>query len=255
MFTESRFVWTPRLPVGAGWPHCWSTPGSIQMSRHRAGWWSLVVSPGRCKRHVARGARARRCGGWYAERRGGKRGPDCSERRREPDAGRGASGLSFRVVVGAGCGVHTVLHPSGARPVRRSLVGDAHRAHHQRQGRRRVRAARRRGPAPWSQQATNIVVSKYFRGPLRPKAREFRESSVRQLIGRVVDTITEWARAERYFATEADLVAFHDDLTHLLVHQKAAFNSPVWFNCGDREAPAVLGVLHQLGGRHAWSRS
>jgi ribonucleoside-diphosphate reductase alpha chain len=92
-------------------------------------------------------------------------------------------------------------------------------------------------PAFWSQQATNIVVSKYFRGPLTPKAGEFRESSVRQLITRVVDTITEWARAERYFADETDLVAFRDDLKHLLVHQKAAFNSPVWFNCGIEKHP------------------
>jgi ribonucleoside-diphosphate reductase alpha chain len=92
-------------------------------------------------------------------------------------------------------------------------------------------------PAFWSQQATNIVVSKYFRGPLTPKAGELRESSVRQLIGRVVETITGWARAGGYFASEADLAAFHDDLEHLLVHQKAAFNSPVWFNCGIEKHP------------------
>ncbi len=92
-------------------------------------------------------------------------------------------------------------------------------------------------PSCWSQQATNIVVSKYFRGPLKPKAGEFRESSVRQLIGRVVDTITEWARADGYFAGETDLLAFRDDLKHLLVYQKAAFNSPVWFNCGVEKHP------------------
>jgi ribonucleoside-diphosphate reductase alpha chain len=92
-------------------------------------------------------------------------------------------------------------------------------------------------PAFWSQQATNIVASKYFRGPLKPKAGEFRESSVRQLITRVVDAITEWARADRYFADETELVAFHDDLKHLLVYQKAAFNSPVWFNCGIEKHP------------------
>ncbi len=89
-------------------------------------------------------------------------------------------------------------------------------------------------PAFWSQQATNIVVSKYFRGvPGTPE----RERSVRQLIGRVVDTITEWARKDRYFAGDADLQAFSDDLKHLLVFQKAAFNSPVWFNCGFEKAP------------------
>jgi ribonucleoside-diphosphate reductase alpha chain len=92
-------------------------------------------------------------------------------------------------------------------------------------------------PSFWSQQATNIVVSKYFRGPLKPKAGEFRESSVRQLVGRVVDTITEWARSGAYFAGETDVVAFRDDLKHLLVHQKAAFNSPVWFNCGVEPHP------------------
>jgi ribonucleoside-diphosphate reductase alpha chain len=89
-------------------------------------------------------------------------------------------------------------------------------------------------PKFWSQQATNIVVSKYFRGTLGTPERE---RSVRQLIGRVVDTITGWARARGYFASEDDLQAFSDDLKHLLVYQKAAFNSPVWFNCGIEAHP------------------
>jgi ribonucleoside-diphosphate reductase alpha chain len=89
-------------------------------------------------------------------------------------------------------------------------------------------------PRAWSQQATNIVVSKYFRGQLGTPQRE---RSVRQLIGRVVDTLTEWARKDKYFATEEDLKAFSDDLKHILVYQKAAFNSPVWFNCGFEKAP------------------
>ncbi len=89
-------------------------------------------------------------------------------------------------------------------------------------------------PSFWSQQATNIVVSKYFRGQLGNPGRE---RSVKQLIGRVVDTITGWARTDRYFADEASLQAFSDDLTHLLVYQKAAFNSPVWFNCGIEKHP------------------
>ncbi len=89
-------------------------------------------------------------------------------------------------------------------------------------------------PKAWSQQAANIVVSKYFRGQLGTQQRE---RSVRQLIGRVVDTITEWARKDRYFAGDEDLRAFSDDLKHLLVEQKAAFNSPVWFNCGFEPAP------------------
>src|SRR4026208_1211420 len=89
-------------------------------------------------------------------------------------------------------------------------------------------------PKSWSQQATNIVVSKYFRGQMGAPERE---RSVRQLIGRVVDTITGWARAQKYFASDDDLQSFSDDLKHLLVYQKAAFNSPVWFNCGFEKAP------------------
>ena len=89
-------------------------------------------------------------------------------------------------------------------------------------------------PRFWSQQATNIVVSKYFRGQIGSPERE---RSVRQLIGRVVDTITGWAREQEYFASEDDLQAFSDDLKHLLVYQKGAFNSPVWFNCGFEKAP------------------
>jgi ribonucleoside-diphosphate reductase alpha chain len=89
-------------------------------------------------------------------------------------------------------------------------------------------------PRFWSQQATNIVVSKYFRGVIGTPERE---RSVKQLIGRVVDTITAWAARQKYFAGEDDLQAFSDDLKHLLVYQKAAFNSPVWFNCGFEKAP------------------
>jgi ribonucleoside-diphosphate reductase alpha chain len=89
-------------------------------------------------------------------------------------------------------------------------------------------------PKAWSQQATNIVVSKYFRGHVGSPDRE---RSVKQLIGRVVNTITEWARKQKYFASESALSAFSDDLKFLLVHQKAAFNSPVWFNCGFEKAP------------------
>ena len=89
-------------------------------------------------------------------------------------------------------------------------------------------------PKFWSQQATNIVVSKYFRGQIGTPERE---RSVKQLIGRVVTTITEWARNHKYFASEEDLQAFSDDLKHILVYQKAAFNSPVWFNCGFEKAP------------------
>ncbi len=89
-------------------------------------------------------------------------------------------------------------------------------------------------PRFWTQQATNIVVSKYFRGTIGTPERE---RSVKQLIGRVVDTITGWAIKQKYFASEDDLQAFSDDLKHLLVYQKAAFNSPVWFNVGFEKAP------------------
>ena len=89
-------------------------------------------------------------------------------------------------------------------------------------------------PQFWSQQATNIVVSKYFRGQIGTPERE---RSVKQLVGRVVDTITGWARVQKYFASEDALVSFSSELKHLLVYQKAAFNSPVWFNCGFEKAP------------------
>ncbi|MBI3770450.1 MAG: vitamin B12-dependent ribonucleotide reductase [Deltaproteobacteria bacterium] len=89
-------------------------------------------------------------------------------------------------------------------------------------------------PKPWTQLATNVVVSKYFRGPLGTPQRE---RSVRQLIGRVVDAIRSWGVAQGYFATQADAATFADELTHLLLHQKAAFNSPVWFNVGVEPKP------------------
>jgi ribonucleoside-diphosphate reductase alpha chain len=89
-------------------------------------------------------------------------------------------------------------------------------------------------PKLWSQMATNVVVSKYFRGPLGSPQREH---SVRQMIGRVVDTITAWGRKDGYFASGEDAQSFHAELTHILVHQKACFNSPVWFNCGIEPKP------------------
>jgi ribonucleoside-diphosphate reductase alpha chain len=84
-------------------------------------------------------------------------------------------------------------------------------------------------PKDWSMTATNIVASKYFHGKPGTPARE---TSVRQLVSRVADTIAEWGREGGYFRTEEDANIFHDELAHLLVRQKAAFNSPVWFNCG-----------------------
>ena len=89
-------------------------------------------------------------------------------------------------------------------------------------------------PNFWSQLATNVVVSKYFRGHLGTPERE---TSVRQLIDRVVLTIAGWAETQHYFATDADLQTFQAELTHLLVHQKMSFNSPVWFNVGIEARP------------------
>ncbi len=89
-------------------------------------------------------------------------------------------------------------------------------------------------PEFWSQLATNVVVSKYFRGHVGTPERE---TSVRQLIDRVVNSITAWAETQHYFATDEDLKTFSAELTHLLVHQKMAFNSPVWFNVGIEKKP------------------
>jgi ribonucleoside-diphosphate reductase alpha chain len=89
-------------------------------------------------------------------------------------------------------------------------------------------------PLSWSQNATNIVAQKYFRGTLGAPERE---SSVRQLVSRVVDTIRGWGQKNGYFATADDAQIFADELTHLLVNQKAAFNSPVWFNVGVPDTP------------------
>jgi ribonucleoside-diphosphate reductase alpha chain len=89
-------------------------------------------------------------------------------------------------------------------------------------------------PQNWSQTATNIVVSKYFHG--KPNTPE-REGSVRQLIARVVNTIVRWGEEGGYFTDNASRDAFRDELTHLLVEQKMAFNSPVWFNVGVQPKP------------------
>lgn len=89
-------------------------------------------------------------------------------------------------------------------------------------------------PKSWSQQATNIVVSKYFRGQIGTPQRE---TSVRQVVGRVATTIADWGRQGGYFATPADALAFEHELAAILVTQRAAFNSPVWFNVGVEAHP------------------
>src|SRR5947208_16136593 len=89
-------------------------------------------------------------------------------------------------------------------------------------------------PKFWSQTATNIVAQKYFRGRM---ASPERESSVKQMIGRVVTTIGRWGRDGGYFASEDEAQTFEDELKAILVNQLAAFNSPVWFNVGFEERP------------------
>ena len=89
-------------------------------------------------------------------------------------------------------------------------------------------------PLTWSQNATNIVAQKYFRGRL---GSEERESSVKQMVGRVAGTIARWGHEGSYFASPEDAETFEAELTHILLHQIAAFNSPVWFNVGFEEHP------------------
>ncbi len=89
-------------------------------------------------------------------------------------------------------------------------------------------------PKSWSQNATNIVAQKYFRGQLGHPAREH---SVKQMIGRVANTIATWGHERGYFASDEDSESFEAELTHILLHQLAAFNSPVWFNVGFEENP------------------
>src|SRR5215218_8726524 len=89
-------------------------------------------------------------------------------------------------------------------------------------------------PATWSQNATNIVAQKYFRGQLESPTRE---RSVKQMIGRVAGTIADWGRERGCFASVEDGDAFEAELGYILLHQIAAFNSPVWFNVGFEESP------------------
>ncbi len=90
-------------------------------------------------------------------------------------------------------------------------------------------------PVDWSVTATNIVASKYLHGQVGTPERE---TGVHQLVARVAETVRDWGMAGGYFATPEDAAIFHDELVHLLVNQKVAFNSPVWFNVGcDRLEP------------------
>jgi ribonucleoside-diphosphate reductase alpha chain len=89
-------------------------------------------------------------------------------------------------------------------------------------------------PASWSLNATNIVAQKYFRGTLGTPERE---TSLRQVIDRVAETITTWGIEGGYFADDTEAEAFRDELKFILVTQRAAFNSPVWFNIGVKGVP------------------
>src|SRR6201747_2139330 len=110
-------------------------------------------------------------------------------------------------------------------------------------------------PKSWSQNATNIVAQKYFRGQLGSPERE---SSVKQMIGRVAGTISNWGREGGYFASAEDADAFEMELTSILLNQKAAFNSPVWFNVGFEETPQcsacfILSVEDTMESILAWN--
>ncbi|MGH7815719.1 MAG: vitamin B12-dependent ribonucleotide reductase [Candidatus Binataceae bacterium] len=112
-------------------------------------------------------------------------------------------------------------------------------------------------PKAWSQTATNVVASKYFRGQLgTPK----RETSVKQLISRVADTITGWGVKQGYFASDQVRDTFHAELTHLLLNQKASFNSPVYFNVGIEPKPQcsacfILKVDDSMDSILSWYRN
>ena len=89
-------------------------------------------------------------------------------------------------------------------------------------------------PSDWSLNAMNILAQKYFRGTL---GTDERETSLKQVIDRIVDTVTEWGVKDAYFTDEVEAETFRAELKHLLVTQKAAFNSPVWFNIGVKGVP------------------
>src|SRR5881275_252147 len=110
-------------------------------------------------------------------------------------------------------------------------------------------------PKSWSQNATNIVAQKYFRGQLDFPTRE---RSVKQMVSRVAGTIADWGRARGYFASEEDGDSFEAELTYILLHQMAAFNSPVWFNVGFEEQPQcsacfILSVEDNMESILAWN--
>src|SRR5579872_2893297 len=103
-------------------------------------------------------------------------------------------------------------------------------------------------PVDWSQTATNIVASKYFYGKLGSPERE---NSVAQLVQRVVETISDWGMTDGYFKTREDGENFRLELAHLMLTQKACFNSPVWFNVGVKETRGYGWIFDQSAGQIA----
>src|SRR3954471_14724557 len=155
---------------------------------------------------------------------------------------------------GAGVTVPRRFTQAGKHPfdcveweIRDSLIGDPAKPAFQQDG--------VEFPESWSQNATNIVAQKYFRGRMDSPERE---SSVKQMIGRVAGTIGSWGRELGYFASDADADAFQDELTWILLQQHAAFNSPVWFNVGFEEHPQcsacfILSVEDSLDSILGWN--
>src|SRR5271166_5945494 len=101
-------------------------------------------------------------------------------------------------------------------------------------------------PVDWSQTATNIVASKYFYGKMGSPERE---TSVAQLVERVVNTITDWGHKDGYFKSAEDGENFRFELAHLMLTQKACFNSPVWFNVGVKETRGYGWIYDERAGR------
>jgi ribonucleoside-diphosphate reductase alpha chain len=112
-------------------------------------------------------------------------------------------------------------------------------------------------PVSWSQNATNIVAQKYFRGTLDTPERE---QSLKQVIDRVADAITAWGVRDGYFVDDREGAAFRNELKYILLHQRAAFNSPVWFNIGVKDTPQqasacfILAVDDTMDGILNWYR-
>src|SRR5262249_6742701 len=112
-------------------------------------------------------------------------------------------------------------------------------------------------PVTWSQNATNIVAQKYFRGTLGTPERE---TSLKQVIDRIADTITAWGVRDGYCVDDQEGAAFRNELKYILLTQRAAFNSPVWFNIGVKGVPAqgsacfILAVEDTMDGILNWYR-